>query len=205
MFAETKFKTNKMKTNKNKVTRLISQFSKIIVITILTGQTFVACQSDDSLNDTIISDPTTVSLKSILGDEVDINGIWRTGCVQANNDMILNESLTFSNENLVIEIKGYDNVSCDGAPDFSEHVNITFQSSGTTNILYNGSQVLVNKIDGTATYTDGRIENFKQIFFIDNTSDEIYMHHALFENDGGQVNTDGYPVEIIAIPIIKTN
>ena len=76
MFAETKFKTNKMKTNKNKVTRLISQFSKIIVITILTGQTFVACQSDDSLNDTIISDPTTVSLKSILGDEVDINGIW---------------------------------------------------------------------------------------------------------------------------------
>ena len=203
MFVETKFKI--MKTNKNKVTSLISQFSKVIVITILTGQTFVACQSDDSINDTFIGDPTTASLKTISGNEIDINGVWETGCVQANNDMNLNESLTFNNENLVIEIKGYDNVSCDGSPNFGEQVSIIFQNSGTTNILYNGSQVIVNKVDGTATYTDGRVENFKQLFFIDDTNDEIYMHHSIFENDGGQVNTEGYPIEVIPISIIKTN
>lgn len=199
MFAETKLKI--MKINKNKVTNSISRFSKNLVIAVLTCQTFTACQSDDSIQPLI--EPETISLTTTSGNSIAMDGIWSSGCVEANNGTILNESLTFNNENLQIDIKGYNSLQCDGISIFSETVIINYQSPGTTTVNFNGNQVLVNKIDGTATYIDGSVEDFKQLFLIDDNGEDIYMHHALFENDGGQANSEGYPIEIIPISIIK--
>jgi len=173
---------------------------RIIAILILSSLIVSSCGKDES-----IDSETTITLTTISGNELSMNGIWSSGCVEANNDMILSESLTFNNENLQIDINGYDNMHCKGATIFNELVVITFNNSGTTTVIFNGEEVLVNKIDGTASYTDGRVEDFKQLFFIDDTSGEKYMHHAIFENDGGQVDSEGYPIEIIPISIIKTS
>lgn len=189
-----------MKTSEKIIQVLKSQSQKFIVILFLISHTMVSCQKDDDINSTSI-----IMLKTISGNEISMDGIWSSGCVEANNNMILNESLSFNNENLQIDIKGYGDLECNGVPILSQAVVITFINSGTTIVQLNGNQVIVNKIDGTAIYSDGRVEAFKQVFFIDDTGNNLYMHHALFGNDGGEVDTEGYPTEIIPIPITKTN
>ena len=179
---------------------LKSKFLKNIALLIVSSLTIMSCQKDDST-----TPEAELRLTTISGNEINMNGIWSTGCVAANNNMILNESLTFNNENLKIDIKGYDNFQCNGATTFSETIVIAFNYSGTTRVFFEGEEVIVNKIDGTATYTDGSVEVFKQIFLIDDNGDDIYMHHALFENDGGDVNTEDYPIDLIPISINKTN
>lgn len=188
-----------MKTNEKITQVLKSQSLKIIILSFLICFTTVSCQDDD------IGSPSLIMLKTVSGNEISMDGIWSSGCVEANNNMILNESLSFNNENLQIDIKGYDNLQCNGATVFSQAIIITFSSSGTTTVLFNDNLVVVNKIDGTATYSDGRVEAFKQVFFIDDTGNRLYMHHALFGNDGGEVDAEGYPIEIIPIPITKVN
>ncbi|MEQ9310655.1 MAG: hypothetical protein RLN90_14455 [Balneolaceae bacterium] len=187
-----------MKTNEKITQVLKSQSLKIIILSFLICFTTVSCQDDD------IGSPSLIMLKTVSANEISMDGIWSSGCVEANNNMILNESLSFNNENLQIDIKGYNNLQCNGATVFSQAVIITFNNSGTTTFQFNGNQVIVNKIDGTATYDDGRVEAFKQVFFIDDTGNNLYMHHALFGNDGGEVDAEGYPIEIIPIPITKT-
>lgn len=197
-FYKQNYKT--MKTNGKIKHKLKSLSLKFIAFLFLTSQTLISCQKDD-----VPSSISTIVLKTISGNEISMNGIWSSGCVEANNNMILNESLSFNNENLQIDINGYDDLECNGDPILSQVIIITFINSGTTTVQFNGNQVIVNKIDGTATYSDGRVEAFKQVFFIDDTGNNLYMHHALFGNDGGEVDTEGYPTEIIPIPITKTN
>lgn len=173
---------------------------KVIALLILTSLTAMSCQKDDA------TEPIdTAALTSNSGQRVSMDGTWSSGCVLANNEMILNESLIFSNKNLQIDIKGYDNLQCSGETIFSQSIAITFNNAGTTTVLFNGEQVIVNKIDGIARYNDGNVESFKQIFFIDDSGKDMYMHHALFESDGGQVNSEGYPINIIPISITKVN
>lgn len=162
-----------------------------------TSITLMSCQSDEEVT------PKSVILTTVSGIEISMNGIWSSGCVAANNGQILNESLSFNNEKIEINIKGYDNLQCNGAAVFNEIITIAFRKSGTTTVNFNGKSVVVNTIDGTATYMDGSIEDFKQTFFIDDSGVELFMHHALFENDGGQVNQAGYPIELIPIAITK--
>jgi len=171
---------------------------KVIALLVLSSPAIISCQKDDS---TTVE--KAITLTTISGNQISMNGIWSSGCVTANNDMILNESLTFNDENLIIDIKGFDNMQCAGAAIFSEKVVITFNSAGTFSVLFNGKEVVVNKINGTAIYTDGRVEDFKQSFLIDDRSEVVFMHHAIFEDDGGNVNDEGYPIGIIPIPILK--
>ncbi len=201
MFVETK--SNIMKTNKNNIANSISRFSKIIVITVLSCQSFLACQSDDSIDPPL--EPILIALITNSGNSITMDGIWSSGCVEANNNMILNESLTFNNENLQIDIKGYNNLQCNGTSIFSETIIINYRNAGSTTVNFMGEQVMVNQIEGSATSGDGSVEDFKQTFLIDDSGDDIYMYHALFGKDGGQVNAEGYPIEIIPISIMKTN
>lgn len=173
---------------------------KVIALLILTSLTAMSCQKDDT------TEPfETTALTSNSGQRISMDGTWSTGCVMANNDMILNESLSFNNKNLQIDIRGYDNLQCSGETIYNQSLVITFLNAGTTTVLFNGAQVIVNKIDGIARYSDGRVESFKQIFFIEDSGEDMYMHHALFESDGGQVNSEGYPIDIIPISITKVN
>jgi len=188
-----------MQTNKSTAAKFLSKFSKITILIISVVQ-LGSCQTDDS-----IDAPGILLLRTITNVDIKMSGLWESGCVQANNDMILNESLTFNEDNLTIDIRGFDKITCEGPPTSSQQIQITFQSSGTTSIPFDGASVIVNKIDGTARYPDGQVENFKQVFLIDDSSNAVFMHHALFENDGGQVNNEGYPIEIIPIPIVKKN
>ncbi|MCW5518138.1 hypothetical protein [Muriicola sp. Z0-33] len=192
-----------MKTIKNKVLISISRLSKLLMISMIISPTLVACQSDDSIETLIQPEPFILTTNS--GNLITMNGLWSTGCVEANNDTILSETLSFNNENLQINITGFDDLPCNGNANFYETVAITFSNAGTISVTFNGAQVLVNQIYGTATYNDGRVEDFKQIFFIDDSSNETYMHHAVTQSDGGQVNDEGYPIDIIPISIIKTN
>lgn len=188
-----------MKTNEKFTPHLRSSLYLIVAL-ILTSQAITSCQKDD-----VATSESKILLKTVSGNEISMDGIWSSGCVLANNNMILNETLSYNNKNLQIDIKAYDDMQCEGVSILSQTVTINFYSTGTVNVNFNGNQVLVNKIKGTANYSDGRVEDFKQIFFIDDSSNNLYMHHAIFENDGGQVNPEGYPIEIIAIPITKEN
>lgn len=173
---------------------------KVITFLILTSLTAMSCQKDEA------TEPVdTATLTSNSGQRVSMDGTWSSGCVLANNEMILNESLFFNDQNLQIDIKGYDNLQCSGETVYSQSIAITFNNAGTTTVLFNGEQVIVNKIDGIARYNDGKVESFKQIFFIEDSGEDLYMHHALFESDGGQVNSEGYPINIIPISITKVN
>jgi len=171
---------------------------KIALLLLATSTTSMSCQ-----NDAEVIPESTYRLISVSGAEISMNGIWESGCVAANNGQILNEYLLFNNGNLEINIKGYDNLQCNGTAVFNEIITIDFRKSGTTTVNFDGRSVVVNTIDGTATYMDGSVEEFKQIFFIDDSGDELFMHHALFENDGGQINEAGYPIELIPISISK--
>ena len=159
-----------------------------------------SCKDEES-----ISPPLSIDLTSVSGNVINMNGIWTSGCVLANNNMILNESLAFEEESLVIEINGYDDMSCTGTMIFNETITITYSSPGTTTVHLNGTEVNANKIDGTASYLDGRVEFFKQLFYVDDRADDTFMFHALFGNDGGKVDVEGYPIELIPIAITKTN
>ncbi len=174
------------------------KYLKIALLLLATSTTSMSCQ-----NDAQVTPESIYRLITVSGVEISMNGIWESGCVAANNGQILNEYLLFNNSNLEINIKGYDNLQCDGTAVFNEIVTIAFRKSGTTTVNFEGRSVVVNTIDGTATYMDGSVEDFKQIFFVDDSSDELFMHHALFENDGGQVNEAGYPIELIPIAITK--
>jgi len=179
---------------------LNSRYNKIAALLIILGPIITSCQKDDSIDIT-----ESINLTTSSGNNISMDGTWSSGCVEANNNMILNESLIFDNRDLQINIKGFDNLQCNGTTIFNETINISFSTTGTKRVTFEGEQVLVNKINGTAKYSDGRVETFKQIFFINDTTAGIFMHHAIFEDDGGQVDVDGYPIQIIPIPITKVN
>ncbi len=181
-----------------KTTLMDLSVRKKTLLLIAAGITLMSCQKEE---DTTIR-PRHL-LTSVTGNEVSMNGTWSSGCVEANNGFILNETLSFNNESLEIEIKESDNLQCDGPALFVETIAISFSQSGTTTVIFKGKTVVVNTIDGTATYMDGSVEKFKQTFLVDDSGAEMIMHHALFENDGGQTNEDGYPIELIPIVISK--
>ena len=177
--------------------RNVNNLGTVILIFIVSFSS--SCKEDESATPLL-----STTLTSVSGNVINMKGIWTSGCVLANNNMILNESLTFEEGNLVIEINGYDNMSCTGATIFNETITITFNSPGTNTVLLDGVEVVANKIDGTATYQDGTVEVFKQLFYVDDSGD-TFMFHALFGNDGGKVDVEGYPIELIPIAITKTN
>ncbi|TJY38076.1 hypothetical protein [Pontimicrobium aquaticum] len=174
--------------------------AKLLILYVLIGIFTFSCQKDDPID--IIE---SITLTTTSGNNINMDGVWSSGCVEANNNMILNESLIFNNKDLQINIKGFDNMQCNGTAIFNETVIISFNTTGTKTVTFEGEQVLVNKINGTAEYSDGRKETFKQIFFIDENIESKFMYHAIFENDGGQIDAEGYPIEIIPIPITKTS
>ncbi len=168
-------------------------------ILLLLAPAISSCSEDE------VGQDVNVILTTLSGAEISMDGVWLSGCVAANNGMILSESLTFSDENLQIDIQGFDNSDCNGTAVFNETIIISFNSPGTTRILFEDEEVTVNQIDGTATYADGRVENFKQVFLVNDTDGNTFMYHAKFENDGGSVDANGYPVEIIPIALTKAN
>ncbi|MGB5370145.1 MAG: hypothetical protein WBN18_06915 [Flavobacteriaceae bacterium] len=179
-------------------TLLRLKYLKIALWIVATGITSMSCQNDEE-----VTPESAYRLTTVSGVEISMNGFWESGCVEANNGHILNEYLLFNNDNLEINIKGYDNLQCYGTTISNEIITIAFHKSATATVNFDGKSVVVNTIDGVATYMEGSVEDFKQIFFIDDSGDELYMHHALFENDGGQVSEAGYPIELIPIAITK--
>jgi len=179
-------------------TLLRLNYLKITLLLIAAIITLMSCQSDEEE-----SQESNYTLTSVSGIEINMNGLWLSGCVEANNGQILNESLNFNNEKLEIEIKSFDNLQCNGIPALNEIISITYRKSGTITVNLNGKSLIANTIDGTATYMNGSVEDFKQLFYVDDSRDEIFLHHALFENDGGQINENGYPIELIPIAITK--
>lgn len=182
-----------MSTNEMKL-----RFRNVFLLLLSASLTLVSCQNENE-----VAPESSHILTSVSGVEINMNGIWESGCVAANNGQILNEYLLFNNGNLEINIKGYDNLQCNGIAVFNEIITVAFRKSGTTTVNFDGRSVVVNTIDGKATYMDGSVEDFKQTFFIDDSGDELFMHHALFANDGGQINEAGYPIELIPIAISK--
>lgn len=172
---------------------------KTTLLLLSTMMTLISCGEDE------VKPQESITLTTISGEVINMDGVWSSDCELTNQNVILKETMTFNNGNLRIDINGYETMDCDGSPIFSELVQITFNTSGTTQVTFENEELTVNKIDGRATYSDGRTESFKQVFLIDDSGADFHLYHGLFGDDGGAVDFDGYPIEIIPLSLVKNN
>lgn len=174
----------------------ISDFKTSFAFLVAAAASLLSCDDEPAVQEQI-------TLTTISGNQVSMNGDWLSDCALTNTNMILKETMMFENENLRIDIYAYETLNCDGPPLSSEFVLITFSTSGTAQVLFNDEEVTVNRIDGTATYSDGRSEVFKQVFLVDDAGNDLRLYHGLFGEDGGALDADGYPTDIIPLSLVK--
>ncbi|MEO9967978.1 MAG: hypothetical protein ABJF11_19455 [Reichenbachiella sp.] len=136
------------------------------------------------------------------GNEISMDGIWESECLDFT-DFRLREDFDFDGDNLVITIDRSSAETCDQIDD-TEKVTITFRVVGTIEVQLDGATVLANKISGTQKSDgDGSSSEFKQSFYIDESDDTLILYHGVFEDDGGMVSSDGYPLELHPFAISK--
>jgi len=86
----------------------------------------------------------------------------------------------------------------------TEVLTMTFQIGETYQVELAGKIVLANKITGTAISNKTNVpDSFKQAFHVDDASTPLLLYHGVFGDDGGQLTTDGYPLNLHQIAITK--
>lgn len=154
----------------------------LVVIPLILG----ACSEDEEIKTTVLTSS---------GNEIAMDGVWQSDCIDFTN-FRLKEDFDFNGENLVITIHQYEAETCDNA-DATETVTITFQVLGTVEATLNGSTVVGNKVSGTQkSSTDTESSTFKQTFYINDDGGTNQLYHGIFEDDGGAVSSDGFPLEL---------
>lgn len=156
-----------------------------------------ACQSQK--NDPT---PASVQVTTISGKTISLDGQWISDCV-AINQTYLKETFAFSAASLNIGIKMFQG-SCGQNPQNTENVTISFKVVGTIKVMLEGKEVLANKIEGIAiSDRDKKSEQFKQVFYIDDSQTPLRLYHGIFGDDGGKLNADGFPLQLHNIAIFK--
>lgn len=155
--------------------------------------TFWACKEDELIKTTVLTSS---------GNEISMDGIWKSSCLDFTN-FRLNENFNFDGENLIITIHQYSAETCEN-PDATEIVTITFQTLETIDVKLEGKVVTGTQIKGTQVSSkDGKSSTFKQTFYVDDSSGKNILYHGVFEDDGGEVSTDGYPLELHPFAIVQ--
>jgi len=160
-----------------------------------------ACNKSDVTgpNDTM----NDITLVAKSGNAINMDGVWQASCIPLEN-LFISESFTFSNESLIINIRFFDNENCLEPAVGSDIITITFSPGDTYEVEQQGAMVLANKISGTeSSSANNTTGDFKQAFYIDDSQIPYRLYHGVFEDDGGAVTNDGYPLELHPIAIVK--
>ena len=177
-----------MKSLKNNLSRLLS----LVFLTVIA----IACKDEE------ITPVNNLELVTASGVSFNPDGLWESGCV-TDLGINLTEILTFSGETLIIDIQFFEDGQC-GNLARTEKVTISYTVGETFLARLNGQSVLTNKISGKATnQSDNESYSFRQAFYIDDSGTLLKLYHGRFGDDGGELTDDGYPLELIAIPIHK--
>ncbi len=175
----------------------------VLSILSLTFVLFTGCSSDSPVSPQINEDTAELRIISSAGNEVDLNGTWKTNC-EVIGGVNMKETLEFNDNSLKITIYVYNEGNCDGNPVETQIIDINFESKGEITAVINGQTVKANKISGTSTnLSTGRTENFKQTFFILEENNMLKFYHGVFEDDGGRVSGEGYPLDLHNFPFFK--
>ena len=135
------------------------------------------------------------------GKDILLDGTWQSDCIQFPK-FHLKEYFVFDGDQLQIIIERYENGSCDQNAN-KEIVSIQFIKESDSQILFDNQKVNVNHISGTTSFADGSKEKFKQTIYIDDRSERTVLYHGIFEDDGGAVNRNGFPISLHPFPIKK--
>ncbi|WP_420577570.1 hypothetical protein [Ekhidna sp.] len=155
-----------------------------------------SCKESD-VKPSLIVDVTTSN-----GNIISLNGQWTSGCVTDMGNH-LDEVFSFEDNNLLIDISIFKEENCSELA-AKEKITIQFYVVGTIKAQLNGESVIANKIEGTQTMqSSGVTKEFKQIFYVNDSDGALILHHARFQNDGGAQSSDGFPIELIPIDIVK--
>ena len=143
-----------------------------------------------------------IELVAASGNMVDMTGIWQT-CAEVNG-VYLHETFNFEETNLILTINIHGTANCSGPAMDTEVLTMTFQIGETYQVELAGKNVLANKITGTAISNKTNVpDSFKQAFHVDDLSTPLRLYHGVFGDDGGQLTTDGYPLNLHQIAITK--
>ena len=143
-----------------------------------------------------------IELVAASGNMVDMTGIWQT-CAEVNG-VYLHETFNFEETNLILTINIHGTANCSGPAMDTEVLTMTFQIGETYQVELAGKNVLANKITGTAISNKTNVpDSFKQAFHVDDSSTPLRLYHGVFGDDGGQLTTDGYPLNLHQIAFTK--
>lgn len=153
---------------------------------IMFSLTMMGCSEDEETKTTVLTSS---------GKEISMDGIWQSDCIDFA-DFRLSEDFDFRGEQLLITIRQYNAETCENA-DATETVTITFQVLDLVEATLNGSVVTGNRVLGTQQSSNDREPStFKQTFFIDDSDGTSILYHGVFEDDGGAISSDGYPLDL---------
>lgn len=151
-------------------------------------------------SETPLQEIDITSLTSDLGNQISMNGNWVTECEQ-DLGMNMTETFIFSENTLQIQIQVYSDESCNDQID-SRVIDVDFEVQGTFTAQLNGQEVTGNKISGTQK-VGTQVESFKQSMHVVESETGLHFYHGRFGDDGGNLTSDGYPIEIIPIEFKK--
>ena len=147
-------------------------------------------------------EPPKIELVAASGNLIDMTGIWET-CAEVNG-VYLHEMFDFREENLILTINIHSTANCSEPAMDTEVITIDFQIGETYEVELAGENVLANKITATAiSDKTNETESLKQAFHVDDSSTPLRLYHGVFGDDGGQLTTDGYPLNLHQIAITK--
>lgn len=153
-----------------------------------------SCNDDD---ETLETNVTTSN-----GSVISLDGMWTSDCIDFT-EYRLSEDFDFDGDQLMITIYQSNGETCDN-PDQTQTVDITFHVLGTIEATLDGSVVLGNKIAGTQkSSSKAEASDFKQTFYILEQSGERALYHGIFGDDGGELSSDGYPIELHPFAIVQ--
>lgn len=168
---------------------------KHIVLSILTILLAFGCSEEEPLQNILV---TTSS-----GDRLSMDGEWAASCVSAGSNFI-SEVFQFKENKITLSIDTYTTPDCGAPPDANEVIEMSFEVGGVYSVSLDGKEVMANKIQGVSkSNKSSESEPFKQAFYIDDTASQPALYHGVFGDDGGKLSSDGYPLELHPIAIIK--
>jgi len=142
------------------------------------------------------------NLIAASGNLIDMTGIWET-CAEVNG-VYLHETFDFEEQNITLTINIHSTANCSAPVLDTEVITMDIQIGDTYEVELQGKNVLANKITGTAiSDKTNELEQFKQAFHVDDSSAPLRLYHGVFGDDGGQLTTDGYPLDLHQIAITK--
>ena len=94
---------------------------------------------------------------------------------------------------ITIELETFANPTCSGGVVNTRNVRLDARLGEENVATLAGADVAVTRVDGTDLTQN---EPFKQVFHVDDTQAADRLFHGVFADDGGAVDTDGYPTEL---------